>query len=50
MEEKAYKVMSRSGALNITLGVIAIVTGVASGVLLIIAGARLLATKSKLLF
>lgn len=50
MEERAYKVMSRSGALNITLGVIAIVTGVAGGVLLIIAGARLLATKSKLLF
>lgn len=50
MEERAYKVMGRSGALNIILGVIAIATGVASGVLLVIAGARLLSTKSKLLF
>ena len=50
MEEKAYKTMSRTGGLNITLGVIAIVAGIAGGVLLIIGGARLLAAKSKLLF
>jgi len=50
MEEKAYKVMSRAGGLNITLGVIAIVAGIAGGVLLIVSGARLLAAKSKLLF
>ena len=45
MEEKAYKVMSLTGGLNITLGVISIVMGIAGGVLL-----RLLAAKSKLLF
>lgn len=50
MEEKVYKTMGRGGALNITLGVIAIVTGLTSGVLLIIAGGRLLAAKSKILF
>lgn len=50
MEEKAYKTMSRTGALNITLGVIALVAGIAGGVLLIVSGARLLAVKSKLLF
>lgn len=50
MEEKAYKVMSQNGALNITLGVIALVAGIAGGVLLIVGGARLLAAKSKLLF
>ena len=50
MEEKAYKVMSQNGALNITFGVIALVAGIAGGVLLIVGGARLLAAKSKLLF
>lgn len=50
MEEKAYKTMSHSGALNIALGVIAVVTGVAGGVLLLVSGARLLAAKSKLIF
>ncbi len=50
MEEKAYKVMSQSGGMNIALGVVAIVAGIACGVLLIVGGARLLAAKSKLLF
>ena len=50
VEEKAYKVMSQTGGLNITLGVISIVAGIAGGVLLIVGGARLLAAKSKLLF
>lgn len=50
MEEKTYKVMARGGALDITLGVIAIVAGVAGGVMLIISGAKLLSAKSKILF
>lgn len=50
MDEKLYKTMSGSGAMNITLGVIAIVTGIAMGVLMIISGAKLLAGKSKILF
>ena len=50
MEEKTYKIMSGSGALNIVLGVITLVTGVTCGILLIVGGARLLAGKSKLIF
>lgn len=50
MEEKTYKTMGGSGALNITLGVVALVTGVAAGVLLIISGAKLLAGRNKILF
>lgn len=50
MEEKTYKIMGLTGGLNITLGVIAIVAGIAGGVLLLVSGARLLAAKSKLLF
>lgn len=50
MEEKTYKMVSRSGALNITLGVISLVIGITAGILLIISGGRLLAGKSKILF
>lgn len=48
--EKAYKTMSGSGALNIVLGTVVAVIGVASGVLLMISGAKLLAAKSKIIF
>ena len=47
MEERIYKVMGGSGALNIAVGVAVLVAGVASGVLLLISGAKLLAGRSK---
>lgn len=50
MDEKVYKIMGRSGALAIVIGVISIVAGVAGGVLLLISGGKLLAGKSKILF
>lgn len=50
MHEKVYKTMNGAGAMNIVLGVIALAVGVATGVLLIISGAKLLAGKSKILF
>lgn len=50
MDEKVYKTMSGAGALNITIGVVAIVLGIASGILLIIAGGKLLSGKSKIMF
>lgn len=50
MEERTYKTMGGSGALNIAVGVVTLVVGVASGVLLIISGAKLLAGRSKILF
>ena len=50
MEEKTYKTMGGAGALNIVLGVVSIVAGVAIGVLLIISGAKLLAGRTKILF
>ena len=39
MEEKIYKTMSGSGALNIVVGVVTLVAGITGGVLLIISGA-----------
>ena len=50
MEEKIYKTMNGAGAWNIVLGIVAIVVGVSTGVLLIISGAKLLSGKSKILF
>lgn len=50
MEEKTYKTMSGAGAMNIAIGVVTLVAGVTSGILLIIGGAKLLAGRSKILF
>ena len=46
MEEKIYKIMRGAGALNIVLGVISLVVGIAAGVLLIISGGKLVSGKS----
>lgn len=50
MEEKVYKTMNGSGALNIAVGIVILVAGITSGVLLLISGAKLLSGKSKILF
>ena len=49
MSEKTYKTMGGSGALNIVVGTVSIITGIACGVLLIISGAKLLAERSKMI-
>lgn len=50
MNEKLYKMMGVSGAGNIAIGIVSIVTGVVSGILLIITGARLLKKRSEIMF
>ncbi len=50
MEEKTYKLMKRTGGANIALGVISLVVGVATGVLLIVSGASLLSGKKNIMF
>ncbi len=50
MDEKQYKTVKATGAMNLVAGIISITVGVAMGVLLIVSGARLLASKSKHLF
>ncbi|MBQ8326777.1 MAG: hypothetical protein IJX86_06855 [Lachnospiraceae bacterium] len=50
MEEKTYKVMGRSGAMNLTVGILTMIAGIAAGVLLIISGAKLIGQKSKIMF
>ena len=48
MNEKIYKTLSHSGALNLTLGIVILATGIAAGVLLI-NGAGLLGKKAKMM-
>lgn len=50
MEEKVYKTMGGAGAANIAVGVIILVTGIVSGTLLLVSGAKLLGARSKILF
>ena len=49
MSEKIYKAMKNTGALNIAVGIVTRVTGIASGILLIVSGANLLKKKKGIL-
>ena len=49
MNEKIYKTMARSGACNLAVGIVVLVTGVTAGVLMIVNGANLLKKKSEIL-
>lgn len=50
MEEKAYKTMGRTGAFNLVLGICTLVAGIATGVMLIVHGAKLFASRKKITF
>lgn len=48
--EKIYKTMRNTGAMNITVGIIILVTGVTVGILSIVSGGVLLKRKSDIVF
>lgn len=50
MEERIHKTMTWTGAVNVAVSVIGIIVGLASGVLLIVSGGKLLSDRKKLLF
>ena len=50
MVEKAYKAMNAAGAASITIGVIMAVVGLATGIIAIVSGARLIKDKKGLTF
>ncbi|MBB2182354.1 hypothetical protein H0486_05630 [Lachnospiraceae bacterium MD1] len=50
MMEKIYTTMKSVGVWNLVMGILLIVAGVVSGILLILNGAKLLKKKSDLLF
>lgn len=49
MNEKVYKTMTGAGTGNIAVGIVVLVTGIVSGILMIVNGARLLKRKSEIL-
>ncbi len=50
MEENTYKIMSNTGIWSLVLGIVAICSGIAIGVLMIVNGAKLIKSKSGLTF
>lgn len=50
MDEKLFKKVKATGVSSLIMGIIVLVVGIASGVLMIINGGRLLAHKSDKLF
>ena len=48
--EKVYKAMKSAGSWNLALGIILIVAGCVTGIMLIVSGAKLLKKKKDLLF
>ncbi len=50
MMEKIYHTMKSVGVWNLVMGILLIVAGIVSGILLILNGAKLLRKKSELLF
>lgn len=50
MQEKIYKFIGRAGGVNIAIGVVTIALGVSAGVLLIVSGAKLLASRKGMIF
>lgn len=50
MNEKTYKTMSTIGGGSLALGIIILVTGLTTGILMIVNGARLLRNKRELTF
>ena len=49
MNEKIYKTMSSTGACSLAVGIIVLATGIVTGVMMIVNGARLLKKKSEIL-
>lgn len=50
MEEKTYKLLGKTGAANVVLGIITIVSGIAVGIVTIVNGAKLMKGKKYISF
>ena len=49
-EEKIYKVVRTTGAWDLAIGIVTMVFGLAAGIVLVISGAKLLRSRSKIMF
>ncbi len=50
MDEKLYKTVTQTGAGSLSIGIVVLVTGMAVGILSIVNGARLLASRKNITF
>ncbi len=48
--ERVYKTMKRAGVCNLILGIVILITGITTGVLMLINGSRLIYQKKNILF
>ena len=49
-EEKVYKVVRATGAWDLAIGIATIILGLGAGIMLVISGAKLLSSRSKIMF
>ncbi len=49
MDEKIYKTIGSTGSANLVMGICILITGITTGILLIVNGARLLKSKKGIL-
>ncbi|HIR26475.1 MAG TPA: hypothetical protein IAB84_00735 [Candidatus Choladousia intestinigallinarum] len=47
MDEKTFKTITNAGAGSLAIGIITLVTGITTGVLLVVSGAKLLQSRRK---
>lgn len=50
MNEKLYKTVAHTAIWNLVMGIVILVTGIASGVLLLVSSARLIKSKDEMTF
>lgn len=50
MNEKIYNTMKSTGVVNLVFGIVTICIGIATGIVMIVNGARLLKRKSEIMF
>ena len=48
-DQKIYKVVGATGAWNLAIGIATIIVGLGAGIMLVISGAKLLASRTKIL-
>jgi hypothetical protein len=49
-EEKIYKVVRATGAWDLAIGIATIILGLGAGIMLVVSGAKLLSSRSKIMF
>ena len=50
MNEKAFKTMGVAGAANIVIGIVMIIAGITTGIIVVVSGARLMKDRKGLTF